>query len=505
METMRNGISYQVVEQAQEGNANMQYQLASYLYTGDDSKEPNKEQGYRWMTAAAENGSVKAQKVLGLLFTSGQHSPWPAQDLGQAVYWYERAARAGDAEAMYWMYRCYDQGVGVAKDKEAARYWLAQAADRGYEVDEAELAKLMPQPEPEKEDQKEKPWEQYDLEEKPSERPSRHRGRGSRTSRDLRKKSLDMAQDGILFIPKHDMAYVRSALSDGIVVLSGAVIFFCILALVIHAANRSFFASAKGGAFVVFAVLISVGACAFVFRRAYLKAYDETRKSAWFRNTAFYKQYGVDYEDLSQAAAMQYEYYAALEKSFHPLAYSDVLPRELFRDVRGLMFMGLFFGERGACAVPDFVIVTEKAVYVIQCVKASGTLIGDIRDEGWELLLPSGRSHMIGNPVRQNEQRLRILEKDLNRICPWAVTAALSMHSIVVIGTDVDTHELTGNWRSENSHLLQVSPEELRSQIEVLESKNTLHEEEAHEVAKAMEQIAQEYEQRADSFGREMM
>ena len=69
------------VEAAQEGNANMQYQLASYLYVGDETKEPNKEQGFRWMQAAAENGSIKAQKVLGLLYTNGQHTPWPEQDL----------------------------------------------------------------------------------------------------------------------------------------------------------------------------------------------------------------------------------------------------------------------------------------------------------------------------------------------------------------------------------------------------------------------------------------
>ena len=512
MESNRPRISYQVVEQAQDGNASMQYQLANYLYMGDENKEPNEEQGFRWMEAAAENGFVKAQKVLGLLYTNGQHAPWPAQDLGQAVYWYERAARAGDAEAMYWMYRCYDQGVGVPHDAGAARYWLQQAVNHGFETVDAEKLEQEPeQPQTKPEEtfretsQEKKPWEQYDLNEAPSERPSRKHTRSGRTHRGLREKSLDVAQDGILFIPRYDMAYVKSAMADSIIALSASVILFCILALIIHTANKGFFASGRRVVFLMIAVLITLAVTIFFFRRSYLRAYRDTRQSAWFRNTPFYKQFGTDIDRMPPGLSMQYEYYEALEKSYHPLAYDEVIPREAFRDLRGLMYMGLYFGERGACAVPDFVLVTEKGVYIVQCLKVSGRLSGDIRDEGWQLETESGRTYMIPNAVRQNEQRLRIIEQDLTNFCPWAVAAALSFHSIVVIGPDVATRSLTGSWRSENSHLLQVSPEELRSQIEVLESRSTLHEEEAKEVAKALEQIAREYPARSAEFGREML
>ena len=501
------GISYQVVEAAQEGNANMQYQLASYLYVGDETKEPNKEQGFRWMQAAAENGSIKAQKVLGLLYTNGQHTPWPEQDLTEAVYWYERAARAGDAEAMYWMYCCYNKGVGVPYDGEQAKYWLRQAVNHGYEIDpdDPDLAEELKSTQPaQTEAGGSKPWEQYDLDEDPSVRPSKADKRTRiRHGHDLQKKSLDMAQDGVVFIPKNDLAYAKSAATNGIIALSISVIGFCVLALIIHAANKSFFAGSGKGAFLFFSFVISVGAGVFFFYRAYQAAYEEAKKNAWFRQTAFYRQYGIDYDRMSSGAYMQYDYYTALEKSFHPVAHADVLPRGIFGEYRGYLFMGLMFGERESCARPDFVIVTEKSLYAVHCVKLDGTLAGDINDEAWQNRTSSGRVRMIPNPMRQNAQRLQIIEKDISRICPWVLDGTVPFYSFVVLGTDVDASGITGEWKYDRYQLLQCSAEELRGIIEVNESKNVLREEETKELTEAMEQIAQEYDQRVSSFGRE--
>ena len=496
------GISYQVVEAAQEGNANMQYQLASYLYVGDETKEPNKEQGFRWMQAAAENGSIKAQKVLGLLYTNGQHAPWPEQDLTEAVYWYERAARAGDPEAMYWMYCCCNKGVGVPYDGEQAKYWLRQAVNHGYEIDpdDPDLAEQSTSTE----SSGEKPWEQYDLDEDPATRPSKMGNRSRiRRGHNLQKKSLDMAQEGVVFIPKNDLAYARSAATNGIIALSIGVIGCCILALIIHAANKSFFAGSGKGAFLFFSILISLGLGVFAFHKAYQGAYEEAKKNAWFRQTAFYRQYGIDYDRMSSGAYMQYEYYSALEKSFHPVAHADVLPRGIFSEYRGYLFMGLLFGERDSSARPDFVIVTEKSIYALHCVKLDGTLVGDVNDEAWQNRTSSGRVRMIPNPVRQNAQRVRIIEKDIARICPWVLNEEVPFYSFVVLGIDVDATGISGEWKTDRSQLLQCSAEELRGIIEVNESKNVLREEETRELTEAMEQIAQEYDQRVSSFGRE--
>ena len=493
-------ITPQVVELAQDGNANMQFQLANYLYVGDSSKPANPEQGFQWMHAAAENGSIRAQKILGLLYTNGQYAPWPEIDLAQAVYWYERAARAGDAEAMYWMYCCYNKGVGVLYDGEQASYWLEQAKKHGYVTDE-------PEKKAEPVNDGPKPWEQYDVEDdKYGHSPSRTtQAFRHGSSRQFRQETLEKAQDGVIFTPKHDMEYVRSAAIYGVIALSIGIIACCVIALLINAVNPQFFASGKRSIFLIVAALISLAMGAVAFRNAYLNAYENARKNAWFRQTPFFRQIKVDYDDLSSSALMHYEYYTALEKSFKACAYEDVIPKDGFSEYRGYMFINLFFGERGSSACPDFVIVTEKSAYVIECLRMDGHLSGQIGDENWQLEPDKGRIRVVPNPLRLNDRRMQIIKRDLSRFCPWVISGEMPFYSLVVVPSDLDTSGLKGEKRAYNTTLLKVSPEELRSNIEVMESKNRLNSSSAMELIGAIEQIAGQFEQRRAEFGKEML
>lgn len=501
------GISRRVMEQAQEGNAKMQYQLASYLYVGDKNKAPDKEQGFRWMKASAENGCVKAQKILGLLYTNGQHAPWPEQDLEKAVLWYERAAEQGDSEAMYWLSCCYRKGVGVLYDDQKAQYWLEQAKIYGYVVDDEDEA---PVSEEEPAPAEAKPWEQYDLEEESYSRHGSAEGKKRVKDRNVREKSLkqkslDIAQEGVIFTPKHDIEYVKSAIVYGVIALSIGIIICCLAAVLINAYDATFFESSKRGAFLTISGLISIGLGVLAFRNGYLSAYEESKRCAWFRKTPFYRQYHVDFDRLSSREMMLYEYYTALEKSFKPCAHQDVIPRSAFREFRGYMFLGLYFGERGSSACPDFVVVTEKSVYVISCLMVEGKLRGAMDEREWFVTTESGRGRTLPNPILQNERRIRIMKKDLSHICPWAVTDVVPFYSMVVFGQDADLRSITGVRKEGHTHMLQMSGEELRGYIEVLESKNSLLEEETVELTKAMEQIAGEYDKRRAAFGKEVI
>lgn len=491
---MTAGISRRVMEQAQDGDAMMQYQLASYMYMGDQQKAPDKEKGFRWMYASAENGCVKAQKILGLLYTNGQHTPWPERDLEQAVYWYSRAAESGDGEAMYWLSCCYRKGIGVLYDEKAADYWQQQARQFGYAVEE--------ETEEEPED-KERPWEQYDLEEA-GEQVRKDKPKKAKEEK-LREKSLDIAQDGVIFTPKHDIEYAKSALIYGVIALSVGIIACCLLAVLINVINPGFFETSGRGAFLVISGLISIGMGVLAFRNGYLSAYEENKRCAWFRNTPFYRQYQIDYEELTAGEMLQYEYYSALEKTYKACSYQDLIPRTAFREFRGYMFMGLYFGDRMASASPDFVVVTEKSVYVITCEAIEGRLRGAVDEPEWQLALPRGGVRKIANPILQNERRIQIMKKDCSHICPWAVTDVVPFYSMVVFGPDADLRGITGPRKENRTHVLQMSGEELRGYIEVLESKNSLLEEETVELAKALEQIAGEYEERMDAFGQEAL
>ena len=53
------------------------------------------------------------------------------KDVEKAVYWWQKAADAGDSDAQYRLAFCYLKGDGVEKDVEKAVYWCQKAADAG--------------------------------------------------------------------------------------------------------------------------------------------------------------------------------------------------------------------------------------------------------------------------------------------------------------------------------------------------------------------------------------
>ena len=53
-------------------------------------------------------------------------------DAGEAVAWYSKAARAGDAKARWNLALCYRDGDGVARSRSRCRYWLQRAARQGH-------------------------------------------------------------------------------------------------------------------------------------------------------------------------------------------------------------------------------------------------------------------------------------------------------------------------------------------------------------------------------------
>src|SRR5690242_18608852 len=70
---------------------------------------------------SAESGYAPAQTVVGYLYENGISF---AQSPGQAVDWYAKAAKQGDAVAQYALGRAYYLGFGVRADKTEAQKWL---------------------------------------------------------------------------------------------------------------------------------------------------------------------------------------------------------------------------------------------------------------------------------------------------------------------------------------------------------------------------------------------
>ena len=98
----------------------------------------NKEKGIALIRRSAEQGTVKAQYVLGSCYYKGDGIP---MNKPLAVYWYRKAAEQGDAEAQYNLGLAYWLGDGISEDKPQAVYWWSKAAEQGN-ADAIELLKV---------------------------------------------------------------------------------------------------------------------------------------------------------------------------------------------------------------------------------------------------------------------------------------------------------------------------------------------------------------------------
>ena len=124
--------------QAEAGDAQAQYLLALKYYKGS-GEEADPRQGFLWMKVSAEGGCLKAQKALGLLYASAQHAPYPSEEPAEAIRMYRMAADQGDAQAQYWLGRCYLTGYGTEVSEEEGKRWISAARAKGYDEDPDEF------------------------------------------------------------------------------------------------------------------------------------------------------------------------------------------------------------------------------------------------------------------------------------------------------------------------------------------------------------------------------
>ena len=117
---------------AAQGYSNAMYHLFQMISSGDGC-EKNEKEAYEWLLKAAQNGDVGAQVTVGLWNCQGKD--FLAVNYDAARYWFEKAAEAGDPEAMHDLAVMYGQGMGVEKNEMLQEDWTRKAAIAGYEVD----------------------------------------------------------------------------------------------------------------------------------------------------------------------------------------------------------------------------------------------------------------------------------------------------------------------------------------------------------------------------------
>ena len=87
----------------------------------------------------AEAGDPRAETYLGMMYDNGYGV---AQDREQAFYWYQRGANAGYARAQYHLGFMYHHGFGTTRSQSEALKWYRLAADQGEVRAQYNLGKL---------------------------------------------------------------------------------------------------------------------------------------------------------------------------------------------------------------------------------------------------------------------------------------------------------------------------------------------------------------------------
>jgi serine/threonine protein kinase len=90
--------------------------------------EPNFDESVRMFSQAKDLGFLDAQGNLGVLYIYGQGVP---KDEKKAVALFRDGAEKGNPLCMYFYAMCFDGGVGINQDREAAREWYVRAAQGG--------------------------------------------------------------------------------------------------------------------------------------------------------------------------------------------------------------------------------------------------------------------------------------------------------------------------------------------------------------------------------------
>jgi TPR repeat protein len=160
---------------AEAGDKSATRQLAEAYYLGREGAEQNFSEAARWYLKLAQQGDVRAQTTLGLMYIRGygvQKDPASAyrwwsfaaaandpgaqynlgtllrrgegvqQDFAQAAKWFRQAAQRGHVQAQHDLGMLYHEGQGVEKDPRWAYYWIKVAALQGDDKAEESLKKV---------------------------------------------------------------------------------------------------------------------------------------------------------------------------------------------------------------------------------------------------------------------------------------------------------------------------------------------------------------------------
>ena len=534
------------------------YQKAVQCY---QQQEPEKqEEGFQLLLEAAENGVTPACKMLGLLYMSGQYAPYPEIDETMAVRWWRAAAENGDEEAMFWLGQCYEDGIGVDVNPEEAAIWKKFAVANGFvaEGDEGEPLPVEPEEQApitskdEKYKDRKKDKAKKDKKHKSAKvktetsktetkvfsvsrtqkegEPEKEIKKANETQQEVvlqpRKrfvrpvetvkaviqkkqfqlKEVDKKQEEeeaevLRFAREEEKARKISNQYRMRVGTGGALC--CLLMLwvfllffywiVRRPLQEHMFI------FWILAAVFSGVAVLSGYSLGVKKAQRRIELVAEYRKTPFYHAHGCELGQMSRQQQWCYKIYRSLSKNYFPVTYRKKIDLPELRGYRGCLYTNWIYQSDKEKAQPEFVILTEKAVYVVRTVYLTGTIRGDLADTGWSLFSDGAKdltAERIPNLVDENARSIRIMKEDLVQYFDLPLEQ-IPFYNVIFWNQEVDIKGLRRIAAEDDVVFVQGFADKLRGSLGVWESKIPTHNMGLDELTFAFEQIGRQFIKRS--------
>ena len=275
-------------------------------------------------------------------------------------------------------------------------------------------------------------------------------------------------EDAHLFSDSYQRASLFRGISTGIII---GIVLMGILYLVIHSIidTQQAIALFLGATGVVLLIGVALGAIWGIKR-----AGSRYQKEDAYRKTAFYQSFHADLSSMNEQQSWCYRIYRSMEKNYLPVSNRKVPDLTHVREYRGAMYPGWVFGTGTDDNRPEFVFLTDRAIYVICTRYLKGKLTGTYKDLDWMLEVPEDREGLVKveNLVIRNELQTERLKAELSRVSKIPI-GDIPFYNIVFLNDEVDISGLRVIGGAEKTMLVQGPYDKLRIAIGGKES--TIH------------------------------
>lgn len=487
--------------------------------------EPEKlEEGFGLLLEAAENGVTQACKMLGLLYMSGQYEPFPEKDEAMAVRWWRAAAENGDEEAMFWLGQCYEDGIGVEVNPAEAAIWKKFAVANGFvaegeEREESEEGEVLSEEleevivvaeKKEKHKKRKKEKQQKQAEAQPQLRKRFVRPvetvkaviqKKQFQLKEVEKKQEEAAAEAQRFAREEEEA---RRISNQYRLRTGAggalccLLLLWILLLLVYWGVREPMQE-NMWIFWVLSALFSAVCVMGGYSLGVKKAQQRIDLVTEYRKTPFYHAHGCELGQMNRQQQWCYKIYRSLAKTYFPVTYRKKVDLPELRGYRGCLYTNWVYRSGNEKVQPEFVILTEKAVYVVRTEYMTGKVQGDLADTGWSLFADGAKdltAERIPNLVDENARAIRIIKEDLVQYFDLPLEQ-IPFYNVIFWNQEVDIKGLRRIAAEDDTIFVQGFADKLRGSLGVWESKLPTHNMGLDEMVFAFEQIGRQFIKRS--------